>query len=66
LTPAKPQSGRVATTARSKPAAHAKTKPPPAARHARHLDVERQQILETAQREGLTGAQVSKRFGIST
>lgn len=32
----------------------------------RYSDVERQKILETAKREGLTGNQVAKRFGIST
>jgi len=36
-----------------------------AAKRRSYTGAERQRILATAQREGLTGAQVSKRFGIS-
>ena len=63
--PAKRRTRGAAGTSRSEPAARAKTKRP-SARRARHSDAERQQILEAAVRDGLTGAQVSKRFGIST
>ena len=35
-------------------------------RGRRYSDAERQKILATAQREGLTGVEVSKRFGVST
>jgi transposase-like protein len=36
------------------------------ARRRRYTDAERQRILETAQREGLSGPKAAKRFGIST
>ena len=32
----------------------------------RYTDAQKKQILTTAKREGLTGAQVRKRFGVST
>lgn len=32
----------------------------------RYTDAERQRVLETAQREGLSGPKAAKRFGIST
>ena len=35
-------------------------------RSKRYSDEQRRKILDTAQREGLTGSQVEKRFGVST
>jgi len=39
---------------------------PKTRRGKRYTDAERTKILATAKREGLTGAEVSKRFGVST
>ena len=36
------------------------------AQRKRYTDAEKKQILATAKKEGLTGAQVKKRFGVST
>jgi len=45
--------------------AASKTKPSKGTRR-RYSDAERQRILETARREGLSGPKAAKRFGIST
>lgn len=52
-------------SARRSKASPAKRRGRPA-RRPRFSDEQRQQVLQTARREGLTGAQVSQRFGIST
>jgi transposase-like protein len=72
--PKRRSAARKATTAaapkrprrrRSRARAAAAPKPRRAVRRRRFTETARQQILATAQREGLSGAQVAERFGIS-
>jgi transposase-like protein len=51
---------------RTRPAKPAQKKAASRRGRARHSDAQRRAILATARREGLTGADVAKRFGIST
>jgi len=52
--------------ARSTKKAATVKRPPKTRRGKRYTDAERAKILATAKRDGLTGAEVSKRFGVST
>jgi transposase-like protein len=59
----KARGARVRSRRRAAPRKPRKTK---ASKPRRYSDQERRRILATARREGLTGAQVHQRFGIST
>ncbi len=65
----KPRPGRrkAATKRAARPAKKvAASKRKTTRRGKRYTDAERAKIVATAKREGLTGAEVSKRFGVST